>query len=627
MKQVCYRLNYIYYGLYFCLLASLQVFHLSLLKSSGSWLVHSFYTVYVLGAVFVEVLALAFVSSVLLSRRQKKSYIVWTIGSLMLLILRVVDFPLERLMDISVWFGLQFGIKEASTNLIEVLRASTIPLSHWCYTAIGVVLFMLIGMRFVLFTERLSQKRALCLSVKRAVSVSLLCGLLLVSSEVVLLAYVDARQGAVYAKALPWKGMLFPLQTEIWSLEHSLQKTVSSKELMQLADSNLFSLEKKPDIFLFITESLRADYLTKEVAPHLTAFAETYTAFPKMLSVANATHISWFSTLYSLFPFYWKDYQPSCWQGGSPVLELFHKMGYEIYAYSATRLNFYSMRTMLFGKEDALMHEVRDLQDEVESSPCMADARVLDALSSVLQQSDQRGGRLFLLFLDSTHFAYSWPQEETQFLPIEEEVSYMKLAYSRDNMHKITNRYKNAIHYVDTLFHRFTETLCENDLFDDAVIVFTGDHAESFDEDGHMFHASSLSIPQLKVPLFMKLGADSKLLDSSQATSQIDIFPTLLHYVFGEELSSAMFHGKSLLVPRERSFTLGARYNAGDVPFQFSLGNGSYRAILEFCDPSDLFHCRQLKVCHVEDLHGNTVPFSSAFMKIQFQHALDVLFP
>ena len=45
----------------------------------------------------------------------------------------------------------------------------------------------------------------------------------------------------------------------------------------------------------------------------------------------------------------------------------------------------------------------------------------------------------------------------TLFLPIEEEINYLK-ATTDGNVDGIKNRYRNAIHYIDSLFKKFLET-------------------------------------------------------------------------------------------------------------------------------------------------------------------------
>ncbi|MBM3197827.1 MAG: hypothetical protein FJZ58_01045 [Chlamydiae bacterium] len=624
-KDVSYAVNYIYYGLYFLVLSWLQVFHVLLIDKATA-LVQGGYALYAVGETFVETVILALTAGWLLHKKKTKWYICWTLLSLVLLLLHGIDFPLERLMDLSVWFGLSFAIREALTSFVEVLRASTIPLSHWLLAAGGALLFFFIGFLLVRLSEKICQKKPWSWSLKKAFGYCVMGGVLLVSCEVLLFFTADTNIPRLYNKAMPWKRTLLPTEEFIWTVGSCLKKEFGAHDCLQDVDSNSFSLERKPDIFLFITESLRKDYLTEEVAPHLHTFAKSYASFPRMLSVANATHISWFSTFYSLFPFYWTDYQPGKWTSGSHALGWLKKMGYSTHVYSATRLGFYSMREVLFGEGDHVVDEVLDVQAKDQIPPHQADTIVIQTLCDKLQ-TEKKGGRLFILFLDSTHFDYSWPQQEaTVFTPIEEEVSYIKLSYSRKDMHKITNRYKNAIHHVDALFHKFTTFLQRQGGWEDAVIVLTGDHAESFNEDGHMFHASALSLPQLSVPMYMKLGTQTALLETTQATSQMDIFPTLFHHLLGEDSLQGHFQGKSLLVPREHSYTLSARYNAGEAPFQFCLHNGQYRAVLEFCNPLDIFHCHHLKVCAMEDLEGREVPFSLSFVQKQFQQALETLF-
>ena len=628
IKEVLYSINYIYYGLYFLFFAGIQVFHVALhpFSSGLSRLVYMFYA---MGESLIEVVALAFFASWLLKHGKKKMHCLYTVGTLVLFICRVVDFFLVRLMDISIWYGMGFIFEETSTSFVELLHASNVPLAMWILAGLTVCGFFFFGFFFAIFSEKICQKWKVCCSAKKMFSFFVFGCFLLVFSEVFLFFEIDSKQSTEYAKALPWKRTLLCKQENLLTVGHNLKKMTGSQIFLEQADSNLFALERKPDIFLFITESLREDFLTQEVTPSLFAFAKENLEFRQALSVANATHISWFSTFYSMYPFYFGDYQPKKWDRGSHSLSLLKKMGYEIHVYSSSRLNFYQMNQILFGEGENLVDELEEFRLDPTIKSCQADALAMAKLCSEITTSEQKGGRVFIVFLDSSHFGYSWPSEmEPIFSPIDENVNYLKLSYSRKDLGKLKNRYKNSLRYIDELFKSFRISLQSKGLWDESVVIFTGDHAESFNEDGHLFHASALSSAQLRVPLYIKLGnaSDSLQVAEDGGASQIDIFPTVFHYLLGENTASSLFQGKSLIHSNHPSYTIGGRYNAGRAPFQFYIQNGEYRIVLEFINRTNIFDCNTLKVCSIEDAQGNEIPFSLSFVHTHFQEALNELF-
>jgi membrane-anchored protein YejM (alkaline phosphatase superfamily) len=402
----------------------------------------------------------------------------------------------------------------------------------------------------------------------------------------------------------------------------------AQQELVQLKqiDSNPFSLERKPDVFLFIAESLRDDYLTKEVTPVLTQFREDYGWVQDAFSNANGTQLSWFSLFYSMYPFYWTQYQSKEWKKGSIPLSLLKKMGYEVYVYASSRLNYCSMDWVLFGERGNLLKGLYEFRIDEDLSSCETDAMAIQKLCEDIKKSEHKGGRVFITFLDSTHFDYSWPQDRVpRFTPIDSKINYWQVACQRDNLDPIKNRYKNALDYVDELFGTVQKTLKQYDMWDESVIVFTGDHGEEFNEHGCMFHASCLSSPQLKIPLYMKFGSEKPFLNEQKA-SQMDIFPTLFHYLLGEDLFAPYFQGESLLRQRQKDYIVGARYNASSPPYEFYIQNDLYRIIFEFAQHQDIFHCKTLKVKSIVDEAGQDVPFSPTWVQGQFGEALEHLF-
>jgi membrane-anchored protein YejM (alkaline phosphatase superfamily) len=388
-------------------------------------------------------------------------------------------------------------------------------------------------------------------------------------------------------------------------------------------------LERKPDLFLFVAESLRKDFLCEETTPSLTQFRKANGNFSQASSVSNATQTSWFSIFYSLYPFYWTQYSTKDYTQGSPCLSLLKKMGYQIHVYSASRLSFYSMKRVLFGENGCLADSLQEFHSDTLTAPYQADAGVIEKLCSDIQASDQKGGRVFIMFLDATHFDYSWPEDKPLvFAPIEEKINYIKMSCVRNDLNGVKNRYKNSLYYMDALFNRFQEAMKKKDLWEDSAVVFTADHGEEFNEYGHMFHASSLSLPQLQIPLYIKLGRQSPFSVEAlgKDVSQIDIFPTLFHYIIGEDLTGSFFQGSSLLAKTLPSYAIGTRYNAGRAPYQFYIQSGPYRMILEFVNHHDIFHCNQLKIHSVEDEKGEKVPFSPSLITTYFQEAFNALF-
>lgn len=84
--------------------------------------------------------------------------------------------------------------------------------------------------------------------------------------------------------------------------------------------------------------------------------------------------------------------------------------------------------------------------------------------------------------------------------------------------------YLNAVEEVDYILDEFLNRLAEKIDMSDTLLVFTGDHGESFGEYGYSFHSNSVIKPQMHVPFMLhhpKLG--KKEIEHS---CHFDLFPT-----------------------------------------------------------------------------------------------------
>ena len=415
------RVNYFYFGILFVLLSFLHIFHLTLIQNTAN-----LYILTALAQCFIEIAALAFLAT----RITNPLFIVLTF---LLFIAHVIDFSMIRIMGMSIWYILGFIFAESLDNFIEMLLATHISLIYWALC--GLIAISLITSSLYLFRKchHLSNKRPLLIRHKTALfslgSAAALCALGSLAPE-----------KTPCIQALPWKTTFasssFPL-LQVGSLKEDCAEKSYLKELENLT----LKTTKKPNIYLFIAESLREDFIQDEIAPHLAKLKNPYPAF----AAANGTHLSWFSIFHSIYPLYWDARDPKLWKSGSLPLQLFKGAGYKIDVYSSSRLTFYRMDERLFGEEAHLIDEMHpftdpSLQNHENDTACIA------AVKAALHEGE---GRLSIIFLESTHFGYSWPAEKT-IVAAPPSINYFHAAYSNDASEGIKSRYKNAIHFLST---------------------------------------------------------------------------------------------------------------------------------------------------------------------------------
>jgi hypothetical protein len=537
--------------------------------------------------------------------------------SLFLILAHIIDFPLVRLMDISFWFALNFMFREGGNNILELLYASNISLSNWILLFFGIIIILISSVLCFRKTQYWSDKIPLYLSFN---SLAVLAGsgfFLLCSWDLVTLDRKMLDNMQAYQKILPWKTTFFVRKKEYLEVD---------QPILALQEHNLLEIEKihlgaKPDIYLFVVESLREDFINHEITPYLNSFKEQSLSFKLALANANATHLSWFSLFYSQLPFHWNSLLLKQKAIGSPFLQILKASGYRIHVYASSRLGYYGMEEILFGRNRALIDKIV-AQDSVAVPTYLKDQAVVNCLIEDMQQN--KGGRVFITFLDSTHLDYSWPLEKkSTFEPVDQTLNYLKaLSNNKQYLEKIKNRYRNALHFVDTLFGKFFTAL---EWDKEALVVITGDHGEEFYEQGRLFHASHLSYPQVHIPLYYRLGNDPKwsrcTLD--RLSSHIDIFPTLFHYLLKKPFIGN-YEGQSVLEESYWPYTVITRFNACFSPTEFCIHDKEYKAI--FRAEKGVFSCRRLQLIDVKSLHDDPLTNREQILEERFKPALQKVF-
>jgi len=601
--------NYLFFGIFFAIIAALHCFHVYLIDQGDAWLKLQF----ILNALFqcfIEVFVLATLAYWLQTRAPKWVWLSFIGCTMVIFLLHCVEFFLMRLMDISIQYGLGMVFDETLENFIEMLLATHVPMGTW-------ILALLIGGGAVVGGVALylkSQKWCVQHPIQFRKSWMLSLGvlpLLLISTGETAIVHRELAQ------ALPWKRTFLGPREPIVALEHHLASAPQEKEILEKMGRLKMGNHQKPDLFLFVIESLRPDYITEQTAPHLHRFKEEFISPEKSLASGNGTQLSWFSIFYSKFPFYFSQMEK--WKSGGLGLRCLKELGYEVHVLSSTRLSYYRMDQRIFGQGIVDSFSLFPACENMAAHE--SDWKVFEALNEKVE-NEKKGGRCFIVFLESTHFGYSFP--EGPFAPYDDGVKHLQIAFSMKGLEKVKNRYRNAIHYTDCLFGQFEASLKKSGGWDEAMIVVTGDHGEEFYENGHLFHASNLSPQQINVPLYFKFGHVRK---SCSLTSHIDIFPSVLHYLLGDTASfEGLFDGESIFSEQKWPYAIVGRYNGSRSPYEFLIHNGKSSLLARFNDKGRIFNADALQILEMDgDELGSFTPalrkITSGSMSIDLRRA------
>jgi len=156
---------------------------------------------------------------------------------------------------------------------------------------------------------------------------------------------------------------------------------------------------------------------------------------------------------------------------------------------------------------------------------------------------------LFLNFFDAHHPYVPVEQDDELFggrpegvdwigFPIETFEDYLRgePVISQAEIDYMAAQYDAELRGLDRGLNRVFEDLKASGRFDEALIIVTSDHGESFGEHGFLKHEGTLGEPQVGVPLLIKLpeSMSAPAMDDPSLLQAVDFFPTVVS-VIGEE--------------------------------------------------------------------------------------------
>jgi membrane-anchored protein YejM (alkaline phosphatase superfamily) len=358
------------------------------------------------------------------------------------------------------------------------------------------------------------------------------------------------------------------------------------------------------DIVIFAADSLRADAITEETAPSLSAFRRSALSFETSVSGGNGTHVG----VYSLFradpALSWRP-DP---EGGPAVpLRIARRLGYRIDVLSSQSLSYLNIDRQMLGK-------AREVATSFRDDFGGADEPLVDEF--VKRVRAPHPPTVFFVFLNSTHLPYVWATSFTpRFLPWANVNQSFTLQTSKTGQEGVLNRYRNSVAFVDTLFERVMDAIRAGGHEDEASIVALGDHGEEFWEHGFAGHNSEMCVPQTHVPLFVRLPrAPAGVPDAQRGRGRIesfgtamDVWPTLLDAAGVRGSTEGLFEGRSMLRQERRVLLVASMDLWGHSPAQFSLEDHELKIVFEMSAPDRRFEMEDVYIVDVLDPRDNPI--------------------
>ena len=285
---------------------------------------------------------------------------------------------------------------------------------------------------------------------------------------------------------------------------------------------------QRPNVFIFVVDSLRRDYLSPynsavTFTPAIAALAQDSLVFRNAFTQYGATGLS----------------VPALWVGGS----ILHKQ----YVSSFPRMN---------ALAKLLAHEQYDQWISMEHIttvilPPAASREALDAGVPVknfrlCQTLEEIRSRLATRPASAPPiFAYSLPQDVHVSVITREGAR----AVDDGDYGGFYTPVASRVRRLDACLGEFVSDLKARGLYDQSVIILTSDHGDSLGEDGRMGHAYSLYPEIVRVPLIIHVPPALRSAwswDERRAAYSTDITPTLYQLLGHEPSQPAPFFGEPL---------------------------------------------------------------------------------
>ncbi|MBN2105430.1 sulfatase-like hydrolase/transferase [bacterium] len=294
---------------------------------------------------------------------------------------------------------------------------------------------------------------------------------------------------------------------------------------------------KGPNVLFIIIDTLRADHLgcygyNRNTSPNIDSLAENAIRFENAISAAPWTSPSIASMMTSQYPAFMGFHHDPIEINDKFVTlaEIFKQNNYKTkgiisHVYLSSKLKF-DQGFDSFDEENARDHSH------------ISSASITDKAIAYLEENKNKKNFLFLHYFDP-HYDYML-HETYNFLPEYngcyysgqpiENLRAFAPCMDKEDIEYIIGLHDSEIAYTDEHIGRLFNKLKELDLFNNTLIIVTGDHGEEFLERGDYWigHATKLYQEMIHVPLIVKPPGATKSV-AKNYFGMIDLMPMIVN--------------------------------------------------------------------------------------------------
>ena len=331
-------------------------------------------------------------------------------------------------------------------------------------------------------------------------------------------------------------------------LRHTEIRDAQARVDLNLVDTLVPSRKDRPNIFLFVIDSLRPDYIgaynqSATFTPYLNALARDGIALRNVFTNYGGTSLS----------------EPAIWAGAlllhSHYLRPFERVN------SLEKLLKTDGYKMIVSNDEVLSDILAPSEDIVRLDTETKLWTNLEICSTIKEAENVLAHRA-----DNATpvFFYTQPKNVHQFagnsLPKANEANWPPQP-------GFNHQLSLKVHQVDTCIGGFIAWLKEHRLYDDSIIIVTSDHGDATGELGRRSHSVVIYPEIMRVPLIVHLPVAMQHLyryDDDHLSALIDITPSLYYLLGHRSIVSNPIFGHPLFVETEEEIL---RYRREDLFF------------------------------------------------------------
>ncbi len=389
---------------------------------------------------------------------------------------------------------------------------------------------------------------------------SLVIGLLVVATiaERLMFGFADLRargQTLSVAQTIPlYQATRLRTVGKKWGLLVPQQRQLSVKQEGQLQyplkPLEIHTPAQPYNIIWLVSESLRADMLNEKIMPTTWEFAKKGQRFTHHFSGGNGTRFGMFSLFTGLPGSYWFSFLDD--ERGAAVMDVVLAQNYQLHLSTAQSFTYPEFERTLFVRVPRENMHVDDQGDGHER-----DRRNIKRLIDALDARDPSKPIFAFNFFESPHARYYFDEQTAIEKDYLADFNYARADVDslRRDIVGIKNRYINAVHALDETLTPLWHYLERQQMLDNTIVIFTGDHGEEFMEQGRWGHNSEFVNEQIHVPLVMWLPGQAATVDD-RFSAHMDVTATIMPRLGVRNPTSDYALGFDLTQPPQRHYTL-----------------------------------------------------------------------